>query len=206
MLTKLTDRMPINTEKAVNVAGESVSEHSRFRRFQQIFIIFFVFSIFGHYIEVAWAIVLQVFCGSRWFPVLADILPLAAPYGLGAVALILFVWPLMKKYNHYPIRIFALSVFVTGVVEFLCALLLVILYGKNYFWDYSNKFLNLFGFICLQNCLLFGIASMLFLYFVYPHFQKFSGKFSRRQVSVCFWVLLFMYVINMVAVCIREFF
>ncbi len=190
----------------MEIENSSSDNHLRLRRFQQLFIIFFIFSILGHYIEVAWAIILQLFFGSHWFPTLADILPLAAPYGLGAVALIVFVWPLMKKYGHYPIRIFGLSVFVTGAVEFLCALLLVVLYGKNYFWDYSSRFLNLFGFICLQNCLLFGIGSMLFLYFVYPHFQKFSEKFTHRQVSVCFWVLLAMYVINMVAVVLREFF
>lgn len=185
--------------------SNKITPYSRFRRFQQLFIIFFVFSILGHYIEVAWALTLRLF-GSQWYPTITDMLPLAAPYGLGAVALIVFVWPLMKKYRHYPIRMFTLSVLITGFVEFLCALLLVLLYGKNYFWDYSSRFLNLFGFICLSNCLLFGVASMLFLYFVYPHFQKFSEKFSRRQVSICFWVLLVMYIINMTAVVLREFF
>lgn len=178
---------------------------SRLRRFQGLFIVFFVFSFVGHYIEVVWAWVKYFTIGSHWFPKIADLIPLAAPYGLGAVALILIIWPIMKKRKLHPVKVFFLSAFVTGAVEFLCAALLVLLYGRNYYWDYSNRAFNLFGFVCLQGVMLFAIASIIFLYFIYPYCEKLFQKFSRRQVSAIFWVLFIAYLINITLVCVREF-
>ena len=38
----------------------------------------------------------------------------------------------------------------------------------NVFWDYSDQPFNLFGFVCLKNCLAFGVASVPGVYWVFP--------------------------------------
>lgn len=175
------------------------------RSFKELFIIFFVFSLAGHYLEVVWAWIKFFAYGSTWYPRVVDLIPLAAPYGLGAVVLVLVIWPLLKRKRLSPTAVFGLSMLLTGTVEFLCALLLVILYGRNYFWDYSNRMFNLFGFVCLGTCILFGIASVFFLYFVYPRCEKLFEKLTKRQISKLFWTLFILYIINLGLVCIREF-
>jgi len=183
----------------------SVKCNKHWRRFMDLFIIFFVFSLFGHYIEVIWAIIKRLAFGSTWYPKINDMLPLAAPYGLGAIALILLVWPIFDKYKKRPFTVLAICSIITGLVEFLCAALLVLLYGKNYYWDYSKMPLNLFGFIHLSGCLAFGAISLIFLYFIYPNWKKIYDRLSDKTVSLVFWLLFILYVINMFLVCTREF-
>lgn len=176
-----------------------------YRKFQELFLVFFVFSLFGHYIEVAWAVIKHVAFGSTWYPKIADLVPLAAPYGLGAVALILLVWPVFDKYKKHPFKVLIISSIVTGAVEFLCAALLVLLHGRNYYWNYSNMPFNLFGYIHLSGCLAFGIVSLAFLYFIYPNWRKAYDKLTNKSVSFVFWLLFIVYAIDLTLVCIREF-
>lgn len=180
-------------------------KRSVYRKFQELFLVFFVFSLFGHYIEVVWAIIKHIAIGSTWYPKIADIVPLAAPYGLGAVALILLVWPIFDKYKKHPFVVLVISSIVTGAVEFLCAALLVLLYGRNYYWNYSKMPFNLFGYIHLSGCLAFGMVSLAFLYFIYPNWKKVYDKLNDKYISIVFWLLLILYVIDIVLVCIREF-
>lgn len=172
---------------------------------KELFIIFFVFSLVGHYLEVVWAGIKYLISGSTWFPTVVDIIPLAAPYGLGAVALILVVVPILRARKMHIVSVFVISAFVAGIVEFLCAALLVLLYGRNYFWDYSDRFMNLFGFTCLGVCLLFGIVAIVFLYLIYPKLKVFFNYLSQKQISCIFWILFIAYIINLTLVCIREF-
>lgn len=192
-------------EGANNDSAMSKRCKKRWRLFMDLFIIFFVFSLFGHYIEVIWAITKHLAFGSNWYPKISDMLPLAAPYGLGAVALVLLVWPAFGKHKKHPFTVLAMCSIITGAVEFLCAALLVLLYGKNYYWDYSKMPLNLFGYIHLSGCLAFGAISLIFLYFIYPNWKKIYDRLSDKTVSLVFWLLFILYVINMFLVCTREF-
>lgn len=196
----LQDKKDANNDSAMSKRCKK-----RWRLFMDLFIIFFVFSLFGHYIEVIWAITKHLAFGSNWYPKISDMLPLAAPYGLGAVALVLLVWPAFGKHKKHPFTVLAMCSIITGAVEFLCAALLVLLYGKNYYWDYSKMPLNLFGFIHLSGCLAFGAISLIFLYFIYPNWKKIYDRLSDKTVSLVFWLLFILYVINMFLVCTREF-
>lgn len=189
------------------VQAETSSHNQNFLKtsFKEIFIIFFVFSFLGHYLEVFWAIIKSITINSIWYPVINDPIPLAAPYGLGAVAIVLFVLPLKEKKQLSKPWVFLLSALTAGVVEFLSALIVVIFYGNNPFWDYSNQPLNLFGFTSAWACFLFGIASLVFIYFVYPGYQKIMQKITKDQLKYIFWVLFVVYWMNQVIVLVREF-
>jgi uncharacterized membrane protein len=157
-----------------------------------------VFSIVGHFIEIIWAWMKYFAVGSTWYPRVDDLIPLAAPYGLGTILLIIIVWPIMKSRKIHPFSIFVLSGVLAGIVETISALFVILLYGQNYFWDYSNRFMNFFGLTCLRACFLFSIVSVIFLYFIYPQFEKLFEKFGKRRISIIFWVLFVIYVGNLI--------
>ncbi len=198
---------PISDKKVQSIAdlSDAKVEPATKSSIKELFIIYFVFSLVGHYLEVIWAWVKYISYGSTWFPKVVDFIPLAAPYGLGAVALILIVWPIYKKKKLKLWKVFLLSGLVTAATEFMCALLVVILYGKNYFWDYSDKPLNLFGFTWIGAASIFGIGSVVFIYAIYPKCEDLFRKLTKRQISIAFWILFVSYAINLILFCIREF-
>ena len=77
------------------------------------------------------------------------------PYGFGALALIWVVYPLVKNNKASALTVFVISCFLGGIVEFICAAAIVAVTPDhtNVFWDYSDQPFNLFGFVCLKNCL-----------------------------------------------------
>lgn len=191
-------------DKTPTVITDSSSLYAA-RSLKELFIIFFIFSLAGHYLEVVWAWVKFFAAGSSWYPKINDLIPMAAPYGLGAVSLIVIIWPIMRKRKINPVGVFVLSGIIAGFVETFCALVVILLYGRNYFWDYSGRFLNFFGLTCLSACLMFAAASILFLYYIYPRFEKIFKHFTKHQISSCFWALFIAYFVNMSLVITREF-
>ena len=161
---------------------------------KKIFIYFWVFSIVGHFIEIIWAQVNHIIFGYPiWKPIIYTFTPVAAPYGFGAIAVILFVWPLLKRHNLNLLGVFFLSVLVTTITEYLCALVVVLFVGHNYFWSYSDQFLNINGYVCLEASLLFGISATIFLYYIYPFCEKIISRFSPKQFNRTFWFLFISY-------------
>lgn len=132
------------------------------------FLIYWIFSLIGHILELIW-VNLPLLVGQP--P--TNVLPLfivAAPYGFGALALIWVIYPLIKKNKANAGTIFILSCVLGGIIEFICAAAIVAIRPDhhNVYWDYSNEPFNLFGFVCLKNCLAFGIAAVPGIYWGFP--------------------------------------
>ncbi|MDD2482879.1 MAG: putative ABC transporter permease [Candidatus Shapirobacteria bacterium] len=167
--------------------------------FQKMFIYFWVFSIVGHFLELIWIYILP----SGWYPITPTIMPLAPPYGLGVVAIIVLVIPLVKKYKLNVFSVFILCTLVSSSVEYLCAAFIVLFYGYNKFWDYSSKPFNLNGYIYLQNMIIFGILTTIFLYFIYPFFNKFLQKLRKHQIDIIFWIFFSSYTLDVLLLKLR---
>lgn len=161
---------------------------------QELFIYFWVFSLIGHYLELFWKFLVHL---QNWRPIMSTIMPLAPPYGLGVVAVILFIKPLIKKYNLNPLIVFGMCIAVSNIVEYFCASILVLLVGYNKFWNYSYEPFNIKGFVCLKNGITFGILATLFLYFVYPYCNKFFQKLPKHQFKVIFWIIFLSYLLSL---------
>jgi len=96
--------------------------------FKNCFLVFWIFSFLGHYLEIIWVWVNHfVFVYPMWIPDTPTVIPLAPPYGIGVVAVILFSLPLAERYKLNPMAIFILNFIITGIVEYLCASFLVFL-------------------------------------------------------------------------------
>lgn len=169
-----------------------------FNTFKKIFLYYWLFSLVGHYGENIWAFSRHLITGEPYKAhIVSTIIPFASPYGLGAIAIILLVWPLIKSRKINPLIIFVLNVIIAGVVEYLCAVVAAALYGHNYFWDYSTKPFNIDGYICLESVLIFGIAATIFIYFIYPFIENIIQKLSRQQLNIIFWILFISYIIDL---------
>jgi uncharacterized membrane protein len=181
---------------------ESVSFFSGFKK---IFIYFWITSLVGHYWEVIWATFKHVILGQQyWGPTNITLIPLAAPYGFGAIAIILFIFPLIKKYKLTPASVFILNAIATSAVEYICAATLVLVVGKNTFWNYSNHFLNINGYVCLESALAFGIISTLYVYYLHPMLTNFLNKLNKKNYDIFFWTILVSYLIDLLYAGIRS--
>ena len=162
---------------------------------RDLFLYFWVFSLVGHIIELIWGLI------GYWFDLSAaprietiPIIAVAAPYGIGAVALLVFVYPFVKKEKLGVLATYVLSVLITTVVEFVSALLITLALGSNPFWDYSERFMNLFGFVCLTNSLAFGIGALVMLYVMFPWLENWRQKVNQRYLNIAAAILFPSYV------------
>lgn len=167
------------------------AQHWRSMRFwRDIFLYFWLFSLIGHIIELLWASLGVVFAiKSAGHLATIPIFVIAVPYGLGAVALLLFVYPLVKRRKLGLVSAYFLSVAITTAIEFISALLVVVTLGSNPFWDYSNRFMNLFGFVCLGNSLLFGVISVVSIKWLFPWTERWRSKINENYLNLAFWAL-----------------
>ncbi len=176
----------------------SLTKQNFFNWFKEMFIFFWITSLIGHYWEVIWAVFKHNVLGEAYYgPAKVTITPIAAPYGLGALAIILFVIPLIKKYKLNPIIVCALNIFIAGLIEYVCAAVLVLIFGTNRFWDYSNEMFNLSGFICLRNTVAFGVLSTLYVYYLHPILLNFLRKLTTKNYNVLFWTIFLLYMIDL---------
>ena len=163
------------------------------RFWQELFIYFCVFSIIGHYLEIVWFMFRHITTGSpmRW-PI-TPIMLIAIPYGLGVAAIILLVIPLIKRYKLNLPKVFLLNVLVSGVIEYYCAVIIVMTEGYNEHWNYTSRPLNINGFTCLEATIIFGVLATIFIYFIHPFCEKILHKLSNQQVLIIFLILAISY-------------
>lgn len=163
----------------------------------RVFICFYLFSIFGHYLEFLWAPVSAKISGKAKFkPLMFTVAPLAMPYGLGAVALTVF---LAEPAAHLPLwKVFVLSAILMGAIEYLSAIIIKLIYkGKNPYWDYSGRRFNIQGQVCLSNVLLFGLSGIIFLKLIFPIVEKFFVWLGAEQVEKFGLALIIIFLIDM---------
>jgi len=167
---------------------------------RDMFLYFWFFSLIGHIVELIWGILGVAIGFKTWEAFLTiPIFAVAIPYGFGAVALLLTLYPLFRNKKINVATAFVLSALITTAIEFICALGAVLIFGSNPFWDYSNYSFNLFGFICLQNSLLFGLGSLVMLRYLFPLSEKILQRVKGKYVWVTFWILFVGYIAVQIA-------
>lgn len=168
----------------------AVNKKLSFEFFQELFLYFWFASLAGHFLEVIISNIYHYTMGTViWHSKEKLIMSIAIPYGLGIVAVILTTLPLIKKYKLHPLGVFVINILITGMTEYLCALVIVWFVGCNYFWNYSNDFLNINGYVCLKTAVFFGAMATLFVYLIYPMTNKVIHKLHVWQITIIFWTV-----------------
>lgn len=99
-------------------------------------------------------------------------------YGTGAILVMT-----IQKYRNTPFLIFALSFFITGILEYICGFILL-KFLKKRLWDYTGYFLNIGGHVCLLSAFCFGIGGLLITYIFYPLVNKIVKKLNQNILNV----------------------
>lgn len=89
--------------------------------------------------------------------------PYCPIYGCGAVCIIL----LLEPYTGNALLVFCLGVVITSALEYITSWAMEALFHTKW-WDYSKRFANINGRICLRNSILFGILCLVVMYIVHP--------------------------------------
>jgi uncharacterized membrane protein len=156
-----------------------------------------MFSFFGHVFEtILWVGINGD--ANGWHLAL---IPMAAePFGFGALAILWFIYPLVRSHKLGVFGTFIAGAILTTAIEFICAAVIVAFLGSNPYWDYSTITpFNLFGFVCLHNALGFGLMTLIFVYFGFPWLDRVMEKIGRIRMNTVFWVLFVSYAVSLAA-------
>lgn len=125
-----------------------------------LYILFWLYSCLGWIMETTLvSIQSQKFINRGFY-----LGPYCPIYGTGAL-LLLF----LKNYQNDPFIVFILAILICSLVEYITSYLMEQIY-KVRWWDYSNRFFNIKGRICLFNSICFGFLGMLIVCYLNPFF------------------------------------
>lgn len=179
-----------------------------FAFWRNLFLYFYVFSLLGHVLEVTYSAFRVAFFGAQPFNmILPTIVPLAPPYGIGAVLLVVMAAPVVNKVKERvkPMKqrwlawlsvisaAFAISALLMTLTEIISGLFCVALWGYNPFWQYSGPGAFFGGLIFVPNCLLFGVVGTIVLLLAIPPTERFLARTNQRALNALFWILLATY-------------
>lgn len=130
-----------------------------------------------------------------------NFLPWINIYAIGG----LIIYFLTFKYRKSPIKVFLISFFVCGILEFVSGFVMYTFFDGFRCWDYNTEILNfgnIGGFVCLRSILFFGISSLLLIYCVVPLCFYLARKMDKKifvtiSISLCI-IFLFDEIYNLI--------
>lgn len=118
--------------------------------------------------------------------------PMCPIYGTGALVFEICLTPLK---NHWWL-VLILGMVLADLVEYFTSLIMEKLFNARW-WDYTDEFMNLNGRICLKHTSYWGIASMVYVYFVSPLYEYFISFASQNLRYIMLGVIFFFFLIDL---------
>jgi len=152
-------------------------------------ILFYLCSILGYIYELILCFIYsgKIFShgilSGPWLPI----------YGTGSLLIMLF-----NKYRKNPFLVFVLSFFVTGILEYICGVILLNVF-KMRLWDYTGYFLDIGGHVCFLSAFCFGIGGLFITYLVYPFIKKFYNKANKKVTKIILEIISGLFLIDIIA-------
>lgn len=112
--------------------------------------------------------------------------PFSVVWGFGVAGATLLLYRYKDRSDSF---IFLTGTFLGGAYEYLCSVLSELVFGKV-FWDYSDIPFNLGGRINLLYCFFWGIAAVVWLKILYPHFSDWIEKIPMKTGKIVTWILI----------------
>ena len=154
-------------------------------------IYFFIYAIIGWAMEVTYNGIRQgkyINCGilnGPWCPI----------YGFAAIS-ILFM---LGKVNTYSkLFLFFASMLVASVIELVTGFILEKVFHKKW-WDYTDKNLNIGGYICAEYSLIWGALCFILYEAIHPMIVKFVSAFSVKILIIVNIIIAIIFLIDLIA-------
>ena len=124
--------------------------------------------------------------------------PVCPIYGFGVITVILLLTPIK---NNMIIFFFG-SVLLTTILELITGFALKKVFNQKW-WDYSDRFLNFKGYICLKFSVLWGIGCVLVIDILQPVINTFV-KILPKTLGIGLFIIIFLIFILDTAVTVIE--
>ncbi len=153
------------------------------------FLVFFLFSILGYFSEIIYCFIVTKKIVNRGM--LHG--PYCPIYGAGALCVIFF----LRDYYSDPIALFIFGLLICSAIEYATSFVLEKVFN-NKWWDYSNKKYNINGRVCLRNSVLFGLASVVVIYVLYPFIENIIGLIREDLLIYLSLIFFVIFIIDLV--------
>lgn len=120
--------------------------------------------------------------------------PVCPIYGTGAVAVVYVLSPLADR----PVLLFFASAILTTALEYFTSWLMEVLFHARW-WDYSQRFLNIHGRVCLRGFVAFGAMSVLVVRYVHPWVSSLTARLSPHATLILAAVLALLFAADLAA-------
>ena len=141
----------------------------------RILIYFIIYSFIGFVVETLFALVNYNVLESRKSFLYG---PFCGIYGVGAVVLIL----VLRLFNKNNYTLFLGGCITGSIIEYIMSFLGEILFGARW-WDYSKRFLNINGRICLLYSIFWGVLSLILIRIINPTIDKFINYIKSKIIK-----------------------
>ena len=152
--------------------------------------IFFIYSVIGYIFEY----ILHLITGYNggilygpWTPV----------YGVGSIVIMYIYNKFIIKLNKHKIlqllTLFLSSIILLSIIEFIGGILLEITLHKT-LWNYTDNKYNIGKYICLEVSLIWGISSLIFIYFL----KKPTDVVVKKIPKFITWILIILFIIDLI--------
>lgn len=157
--------------------------------FDKLVWIFLISCVTGFAVETLWCYIRHGYIESRQSLVYG---PLSVAYGMGGVVLTLALY---KIKDASCLKIFAAAFVVGTVTEYICSLGQEIVFG-SVAWDYSNRFLNINGRVCLLYSCFWGLLGICWIKWIYPLMSLITEKMPFSVGKVLTWAFIVFFVFD----------
>ena len=136
--------------------------------------------------------------------------PYCPVYGFGALAFIFTVYPFLKnksglkKIAMIPI-VFFFCMLIATIIELFTSYLCEWIMGSWPWQTYADYKYNFQARIALSPSIRFGIGGVFFLYVLQPLFEKLVGMLSSKSLTVVFFVVLSIFVVDIIHKVVTSF-
>lgn len=184
-------------EKIVETPKEKTAPTSTKTSFCRACAYFIIYSFVGFVIETLFALINYGVLESRQGFLYG---PFCCIYGLGAVTIIVCLRSKFFKNNY---TLFAGGFLVGSAVEYC-----VSWFGETFlnvkWWDYSNRFLNIHGRICLMYSIFWGLLGLYLLKAVNPLVDRFINWLKTKINIIILKVITYLLMIFLLIDCILS--
>lgn len=154
-------------------------------------IYFFIYAFIGWVVEVSYHAVTKGKFINRGF--LAG--PYCPIYGFGAISVIYFLTDIGEKNK---LILFLGSMLIATLIEFVAGFLLEKIFHERW-WDYSDRKLNIGGYVCLEFSVIWGMFCFLLYEAVHPLIKKLVGLVPETFIKYIGISLVIIMILDLVA-------
>lgn len=172
---------------------------SRSSKISKYIIYFALYAFVGWLYEVFLEVVVYHWGFSNRGVLFGPYLPV---YGVGALAFLLLVYPVIRK-KEYKKRllwipvVFLLCMLIATAIELVTSYALEAIIGSWPWQTYADYKINFQARIALSPSVRFGLGGVLFLYVLQPLFEKLTGKLSEKALTTVSAVLVIIFALDL---------